>query len=124
MGARQACVLRGEPEVSATLVDPLHNFLSMWLSIYQQCSAGAGGCHTFRICGTFPLLRGRKDLDPLNKPKVIVSDKDLKKCRNIPDIAGLVADRLQKDSVTFIKAWITKLRDQDNKVRTAGDIEG
>ena len=73
----------------------------MWLIIHLKCT-----------------------LDPLNKPKVIVSDKDLKKCRNIPDMAGLVADRLQKDSVTFIKAWITKVREQDNKVRTAGDIEG
>lgn len=72
------------------MVNPLREFLLLWLSVFQQCS-----------------------LDPLMKPKLIVKDKDMSRCRNFVDLAGLVADQLGKNSVTFIDAWIKKERKRD-----------
>lgn len=83
-------------DVAVAIVDPFRTYLSLWLSVYQQCT-----------------------LDPLSRPKVIVEDKDMKKCRNLVDLSGLVADRLSKNSVTFIRAWVEKVRKQDHSFNPA-----
>lgn len=80
-------------DVAVAVVEPFRTYITMWLSVYQQCT-----------------------LDPLNRPKVIVEEDDLKKCRNLRDLAGLVADRLGKNSVTFIRAWVEKVRKQGYSV--------
>lgn len=67
------------PVEEAELVKQFRTFVLRWLTVFKECS-----------------------VDPVNAPKLVVSEADLEKCRTVEDIAKLVIERLRNTEVKFI----------------------
>lgn len=80
------------------LLPPFRLFVRRWLGVFEECS-----------------------INPLDRPKRLVTDKELRHCRDVAQISRLVSDRLELHQVVFISQKMKKfqdsLHDQRQKLR-------
>lgn len=71
------------------MLQQFRRFVQRWLVVFEECS-----------------------VDPIDRPKRVVSEDELNKCRTIGDLASLTLERLKATEVRFISSQ----RDKDAKM--------
>jgi len=90
---------RDRCEANESLLNPMRSFLLRWLTVFEGCS-----------------------FDPVEHPKIVVSEEDLKRCSSTVECVDLVHDRLNEDKVEFISSMLAMAESLDNPLSKKDEV--